>query len=468
MGADKHPAIRGRPGLKAWPGSSTAAGPQIEQVMAGGKAIQHENHLVPIVRNGVVDEMYWTYSFAPIGEDAAPHGVGGALVLVTETTAQVLAQRTFRAAEEGWRGLFEQTPGFVCILRGAEHRFEFSNPRFQQLMGGRPLIGLTVAQAVPRAADQGFFDLLDGVFASGQAFMAGGRSLLLHGTSAENEQRYVDFAYQPIRENGRVNGIFVQGSDLTERVRANAALVESEARWRALAENLPGGAVFGVDRELRYVLAAGEALNVAGVSSADLMGRTLFQAVPPERAQVYATHDQQALAGKPFELAHFDHGHDYVTRDVTRGVPLRDETGEVYGVMAVSFDISSRRQAEDRSRSASTQLEAVLSAAEIGTWSWRPDEDVLRYDLNLARFYGLPDAAAVTQLQHFECLQPDDRAAMCRPSTPPWSPGTRTCANTALSASTAMCVGWPGVAGCSETIKGSPSCATAWPSTSAT
>ena len=408
MGADKHPATLGRPGPEAWPESWNVTGPQIKQVMAGGEATWHENHLVHTLRNGVVDEVYWTYSFGPIGDDAAPHGVGGALVLVTETTAQVFGGRTLRAAEEGWRSLFEQTPGFVCILRGAEHRFEFANPRFQQLMGGRPLIGFTVAQAVPEAADQGFFDLLDGVFASGQAFTAGGRSLLLRGTSGESEQRYVDFAYQPIVENGRVNGIFVQGSDVTDRVRANAALVESEARWRALAENLPGGAVFVVDRDLRYVLAAGEALTVAGVSGADLVGCNLFEAVPPERAQVYAMHYQQALAGKPFELEHFDHGHDYVTR----GVPLRDETGAVYGVMAVSYDISSRRQAEDRLRSASAQLEAVLSAAEIGMWSWRPDEDVLRYDLNLAHLYGLPDGNAVTLLEHFERIHPDDRAAM--------------------------------------------------------
>ena len=408
LGADKHPAILGRPGCEAWAEIWHIISPQIAQVMGGGEATWHDNHLVPMMRNGVVQETYWTYGYGPIGDDNAPHGVGGVLVLCNETTAQVLTQKAVQAAEERWRSLFEQTPGFVCILRGSEHRIEFVNPGFQQLLGGRPLIGLTAAQAIPEAAEQGFFSLLDGVYGSGEAFTATGRSLLLRDSRGTSEQRYIDFVYQPIVDNGRVGGIFVQGSDVTDSVRAHAALVESEARWRALAENLPGGAVFVVDRELRFVLAAGEALTASGLSTSDLVGRTVFEAIPPDRAAIYAAHYQQALAGEPFELEHQDDGHSYVTR----GVPLRDVAGSVSGAMAMSYDISSRRVAEDRLRSASAQLDAVLSAAEIGMWSWHVQEDLVRYDLNLARLYGLPDAATMPLKQHFDRIHLDDRAAM--------------------------------------------------------
>jgi len=408
LGADKHPAILGLPGREAWAESWHITGPQLAQVMGGGEPTWHENHLVPIARNGVVEDVYWTYSFGPIGDETAPNGVGGALVLVTETTAQVLAKRKLQEAEERWRSLFDQSPGFVCILRGAEHRFEFVNPRYQQMLGGRQLVGLTVAQAVPETETQGFLELLDGVYATGQAHVASGRSLQLRGADGASEQRYVDFVYQPIVDDGCVSGIFVQGSDVTERVLADAALVQSEARWRALAENLPGGAVFVVDRELRYVLAAGEALTVSGVSAADLIGRRVRSPMPPERADLYETQYRRALAGECFEIEHQELGRYYLTR----GVPLRDASGVIYGALAVSHDISSRRAAEDRLRSASAQLEAVLTASEIGMWSWRPGEDVVQHDLNLARMYGLPDTAASTLPRHLQRIHPDDRAAM--------------------------------------------------------
>lgn len=61
----------------------------------------------------------------------------------------------------------------------------------------------------------------------------------------------------------------------------------AEGRTLALIENLPGGAVFVVDRDLRYRLAEGEALRVAGFAPGDLVGRTIFDVLSPELAADY-------------------------------------------------------------------------------------------------------------------------------------------------------------------------------------
>jgi hypothetical protein len=78
-------------------------GPQIEQVMTGKGATWYENQLIPISRYGRLEEVY-SYSYGPIDDDSAvPFGVGGVLVMCTETTQQVLSEQRLRSAEGRWR-----------------------------------------------------------------------------------------------------------------------------------------------------------------------------------------------------------------------------------------------------------------------------------------------------------------------------------------------------------------------------
>jgi len=117
---------------------------------------------------------------------------------------------------------------------------------------------------------------------------------------------------------------------------------ESETLYRALAANLPGGAAFVIDHQLRYRLAEGRALAAAGMTPADLEGKTLHKALDPELARSYEPLYRQALAGQPFSWEHTSHGRQYVSR----GVPLYNETGEVYAALAVSYDITDRKATE--------------------------------------------------------------------------------------------------------------------------
>ncbi len=89
IGPERHPGSLGRPGREVWAEIWPIIGPQIEQVMRGEGATWHENQLVPITRHGRLEEVYWTYSYSPIDEERAPNGVGGVLVVCTETTEAV-------------------------------------------------------------------------------------------------------------------------------------------------------------------------------------------------------------------------------------------------------------------------------------------------------------------------------------------------------------------------------------------
>ena len=87
----RHLRALGAHGAEFWTEIWDIIGPQIAQVMSGGEATWHEDQLVPIERNGRIEEVYWTYSYGPAFDDAG--AVAGVLVVCLETTSRVLASR---------------------------------------------------------------------------------------------------------------------------------------------------------------------------------------------------------------------------------------------------------------------------------------------------------------------------------------------------------------------------------------
>ncbi len=240
IGPERHPGSLGRPAREVWSEIWPIIGPQIDQVMEGRGPTWKVNHLVPITRQGRLEDAYWTYSYSPIDDPHARNGIGGVLVVCSETTEQVLLATRLVAERDQLGMLFEQAPSFMALLRGPDHIFEIMNPGYQRLVGHRQLVGKPVAEGLPEAVELGFTELLDQVYASGVAFFASGRKWQMQAPSGGHPvERFIDFVYQPIRgPDGKVNGIFVEGVDVTARALADAALRDSEMRYRELAGQL--------------------------------------------------------------------------------------------------------------------------------------------------------------------------------------------------------------------------------------
>ena len=166
------------------------------------------------------------------------------------------------------RRLFAQTPGFVCFLRGPELVFEMSNEAYHQLVGQRDLIGKPVREALPDLAGQGFFELLDRVFATGEPFVGRGVPVsVAHSDGGELRDTILDFVYQPIRQaDGTVLGILVQGHDVTEQKRT-----EMRQRFLAQASEHLASASASLDEALRRLAYAAVA-SFADWCFVDLVG----------------------------------------------------------------------------------------------------------------------------------------------------------------------------------------------------
>lgn len=182
FGVGEHPAAMGQRGRDCWPEIWPIIGPQIDDVMRFGKPSWHEDALVPIFRNGAIEDVYWTYGYSPVFDDDGT--IAGTLVVCTETTGRVLAatrEAGIRADVERERQrlqqFFAQAPAGICILRGPSLRFEFANDQYQTLVGGRDVVGRPLLEALPELEGQGLDTILLQVMASGEPFY--GRELPL-------------------------------------------------------------------------------------------------------------------------------------------------------------------------------------------------------------------------------------------------------------------------------------------------
>jgi len=94
FGIGKHPAALGQDGAECWQEIWPIIWPQIAHVMTGGAANWYEDNLVPIWRNSRMEDVYWTYTYTPVygGDDQ----ITGTLVVCTETTSRILAERRQR------------------------------------------------------------------------------------------------------------------------------------------------------------------------------------------------------------------------------------------------------------------------------------------------------------------------------------------------------------------------------------
>ncbi|MGC2856756.1 PAS domain-containing protein [Novispirillum sp. DQ9] len=220
----KHPAAMGRPFAKVWSEIWHDVGPLVERALAG-EATYHEDLPLVMLRKGFEEQTTFTFSYSPVRDESG--AVAGMFCACTETTEKVLAERHLAAESDRLRGLFHQAPGFMAVLRGPDHVFELANEAYQRLVGSRDLVGRAVRDALPEVEGQGFFDLLDKVYASGQPFIGEGLALKVKpGPGRPLEDRFVTFVYQPtVDAAGQVTGIFVEGQDVTA-----AKLAETQLR----------------------------------------------------------------------------------------------------------------------------------------------------------------------------------------------------------------------------------------------
>jgi signal transduction histidine kinase len=152
-----------------------------------------------------------------------------------------LARRLIRRLEhrhaQQLARVFENAPVAICFLRGPELVYEFANPSYRVLVGGREVVGKPLLKALPELEGQGIFELLQDVLRGGRPLIEPELRVKLKGRpDREQEERYFNLVYEPLKdEHGVSEVIAVVANEVTDLVRARQA---AEAANRAKDEFL--------------------------------------------------------------------------------------------------------------------------------------------------------------------------------------------------------------------------------------
>jgi PAS domain S-box-containing protein len=404
IGPDKHPLSLGQRGDQCWAEVWHVVGHQILNAR-DGNPIWNEDLLAPIYRNGRISDAWFTYSYSPV-RDAAGQ-IAGVLVTCLETTGSVLAARSIRTEQERLLAMFQQAPAFFAVLRGPDHSFELTNPPYQRLISDRPVIGKTLREALPEAVEQGYLDILDRVYKTGEPFVGTDVQFTFPATGSRPEEtRNLDFVYQPLREpDGTVSGILVLGVDTTDRKRAIAELSDTEKNAATVLEAITDGFLV-IDRRgsfQKFNPAARAMYQMQGLDAEKLIGRRLHDVFPDIESSATARSLLDCLRTRQPTSA------EGCFLPWNRWFSVRNYPTPDGGVATFFQDITEKLQIEQQLSEQRERFEFATRAAQLGYWFCNLPFDKLDWDDTVKEHFWLHPDADVDIALFYERIHPDDR-----------------------------------------------------------
>ncbi|MCA8832399.1 PAS domain-containing sensor histidine kinase [Hymenobacter pini] len=438
------PEILNKPLFQAVPEASGLGYEQLlADVLRTGKPFVAKELSAELTRKGQRAPVYFDFVYQPWRNEQGE--VTGVIVVATEITQQVAArhqaetlqaevlasaQRQLQARETFYQ-VFEQTPACIALLRGPEHRIEYHNQAYQRVFPGRNMRGRTVAEVQPDTVTQGFSELLDNVFQTGETFV--GRELPASLIQPDGSQQlfYFNFTYQAYREDNRIVGISVFAYDVTaqvrerelreaEQVQAQLRLQESEQRLHDIVKDAPFPMGVYVGPELRIqlaneaILAAwGKGPDVIGQRFTDLMPELADQSVFEELHHVLRTGEAVHRRNQRVEI-------------VVNGIlqpfyfnytftPLPDAQGKVYGILNTATDVTDLILAQQRLeayaaelRESEARFRIMADVAPNQVWAVHPDGSIRYINRAFLDFVGLQTEEEYLAIGWTPYLHPDE------------------------------------------------------------
>jgi PAS domain S-box-containing protein len=284
--------------------------------------------------------------------------------------------------------MIDQPPELQLLYETAPVGLAFLSPDCRYLQINRHLteicgisvadhIGRSVRDTVPQVADQ-VEHIVQTILRTGEAVT--GIEVRGQRPDGGNAERVWLTYWHPLKDTaGNILGINVVAEEITERKRAEAALAESEARFRELADNMSQFA-WTTDASGRRTWFNKRWHDYAGTTLEDVQGTKWQKLVHPDHLERVTNRIQESHeGGKPWEDTYPLQGRDGNFRwFLTRAVPIRNEAGDVVRWFGTNTDVTLQVEAERALRALNESLEhRVAEQAKERDRIWNVSQDLL-------------------------------------------------------------------------------------------
>ena len=308
----KHPKALGQYGEECWPEIWPVIKPLIDRVMSGGESHWSEDHLIPIYRNGHMEDVYWTFSYSKVND--GPGKPGGVLVVCSETTDKVLyrqkiehALNALAASENRLRYMVADAPVAIAVLTGREMVVESANKKVLEVWGKTDqVIGKPLRIALPELEGQPFLQLLDDVYTSGQPFYGNEIKALLE-QQGKIEEVYSNFVYHPLKDDkGHTYSIMMVANVVTEQVTARKQLEKAQDIFQ-LAIDSAGIGTWAADIATGMLTLSPRTKSIHGIpeNTAITLSESAMLIVDEHRARVMDQIARAVETGQGFEEEYY-------------------------------------------------------------------------------------------------------------------------------------------------------------------
>jgi PAS domain S-box-containing protein len=297
--------------------------------------------------------------------------------IAKDATEKEQLEKAFRNEQKRFNDLFMQAPSSICIFKGADHRYISTNTIYDFQVGGRPLIGRTFQEAFPELIQQGFLEILDKVYQTGEPFFGIETPLWLDlEGDGQLTDLYLDILYQPYSNSaGEVEGVFFFGVDVTEQVQTRKKIEESERNFRQLIQDLPAAV---------YTCDAAGSIQLFNKAAVELWGRepqvgqdlwcgswqiydAAGQPVAPEEGPMARTlRNGMPVQGQEIIIARPNGERRYA---MPHPVLRYNAAGQLTGGINILIDTTESKSASDQIRRSETALAEAQHIAKIGSWN---------------------------------------------------------------------------------------------------